>query len=127
MKWEINMNKEKYFVINFLLELCIILYCRIDDIQDNSILLRGISAAHTVYGVASTLNATNYVHFVELNRKQCLNHPKAMTLCTKHLLEMHHCQGMEIYWRDNYMCPSVEEYKEMAKRSKDRVRTMSRI
>jgi hypothetical protein len=34
---------------------------------------------------------------------------------------------MEIYWRDNYMCPSVEEYQEMAKRSKDRVRTMSRI
>ena len=104
-----------------------ILHCRFDDVQDNSILRRGIPAAHKVYGVASTINAANCVLFIGLNRVQSLNHPKAMTLCTKHLLEMHHGQGMEIYWRDNYMCPSVEEYKEMAKRSKDRVRTMSRI
>jgi geranylgeranyl diphosphate synthase type 3 len=120
-------NKEKYFVINFLLELCIILHCRNDDIQDNSNLRRGIPAAHTIYGVASTINAANYVHFICLNRVQSLNYPKAMALCTEHLLEFHRGQGMDIYWRDNYTCPSVEEYQEMAKRSKDRVRTMSRI
>jgi len=94
MKWEIYVNKAKYFGINFLLELCIILYCRIDDIQDNSILRRGILEAHTMYGVGSTISGANYVHFVELNRMQSLNYPKAMTLCTKHLLEMHHRQGM---------------------------------
>ena len=121
------MNKEKYFVIIFLVELCIILYCRIDDIQDNSILRRGIPAAHTVYGVASTINAANHVHFIWLNKVQSLNHPKAMALCTGHLLEWHHGQGIEIYWRDNHICPSVEEYQEMANRSKVRVRTMSRI
>ena len=121
------MNREKYFVINFLFELCIILHCRIDDIQDNSILRRGIPAAHTIYGVPSTINAANYVHFIGLNRVQSLNHPKAMDLCTGHLLELYQGQGMEIYWRDNYTCPSVEEYQEMAKRSKDRVINMSRI
>jgi len=115
------------FVISFQLELCIILYCRIDDIQDNSLLRRGIPAAHTVYGVASTINAANYVHFIELNRVQSLNHPKAMALFTEHLLEWYHGQGMEIYWRDNHTCPSVEEYQEIAKKSKDRVKTMSRI
>ena len=52
IKREIYVNKEKYFVVIFLVELCIILHCRIDDIQDNSILRRGIPAAHTVYGVA---------------------------------------------------------------------------
>ena len=109
------------------MELCIILYCRIDDIQDNSILRRGIPAAHTVYGVASTINAANHVHFIWLNKVQSLNHPKAMALCTGHLLEWHHGQGIEIYWRDNHICPSVEEYQEMANRSKVRVRTMSRI
>jgi geranylgeranyl diphosphate synthase type 3 len=116
---EIYVNKDKYFVICFLVELCIILHCRIDDIQDNSILRRGIPAAHTIYGVPSTINAANYVQFMGLNRMQSLNHPKAMALYAGHLLELYHGLGMEIYWRDNYMCPSVEEYQEIAKRSKD--------
>jgi geranylgeranyl diphosphate synthase type 3 len=80
-----------------------------------------------LYGVPSTINAANYVHFVALNRVQSLNHPKAMALCTGHLMELYHGQGMEIYWRDNHTCPSVEEYKEIAKKSKNRVRNMSRI
>jgi len=119
--------KEKYCVITFLVELCIILHCRIDDIQDNSVLRRGIPAAHTIYGVPSTINAANYIQFIGLDRLQNLNHPKAMALCTGHLVEWHHGQGMEIYWRDNHTCPSVEEYKEIAKKSKDTGRTMSRI
>jgi geranylgeranyl diphosphate synthase type 3 len=120
------LNKEKY-VVTLLVDLCIILHCRIDDLQDNAIFRRGIPAAHTIYGVPSTINAANYVHFIGLNSLQSLSNPKAMTLFAEHLLEFYHGQGMEIYWRDNYMCPSVEEYQEMAKRSKDSFRTMSRI
>jgi geranylgeranyl diphosphate synthase type 3 len=108
-------------------KLCIIFFCRIDDIQDNSILRRGIPAAHTVYGVPSTINAANYVHFVALIRMQSLNHPEAMALCIEQLMEWYDGQGMEISWRDNHMCPSVEEYKEVAKKSKDRFTNMSRI
>jgi geranylgeranyl diphosphate synthase type 3 len=127
MKWEVYENEEKYFVLSFLVELCIIFHFRNDDMQDNSILHRGIPAAHTICGVPSTINAANYVHFIGLNRVQSLNHPKAMALCIEHLLELYHGQGMEIYWRVNYMCPFVEEYQEMAKKSTNRVRTMSRI
>jgi len=119
--------KEKYFVITFLVELCIILHCRIDDIQDNAVLRRGIPTAHTIYGVPSTINAANYVQFIWLDRVQNLNHPKAMALCTGHLVQWYHGQGMYIYLRDNYTCPTVEEYKEIANRSKHMVRTMSRI
>jgi hypothetical protein len=50
-----------------------------------------------------------------------------MTLFSEHLLELYLGQGMEIYWRDNHICPSMKEYKEIAKKSKDKVRTMSRI
>ena len=67
-KCEIYVNKEKYFVINFLVELCIILHCRFDDKQDNTIFRRGIPVAHTIYGVPSTINAANYVHFIGLNK-----------------------------------------------------------
>jgi geranylgeranyl diphosphate synthase type 3 len=50
-----------------------------------------------------------------------------MALCTEHLLEMYHGQGMEIYWRENYTCPSVEEYQEIAEKSKDKFRNINRI
>ena len=123
--WEIWEEGEIFF-ITFLMELCIIFHYRIDDIQDNSILRRGIPAAHTIYGVPSTINAASYVHFIVTNRVQSLNHPKAMALFTEILLVFSQGQGMEIYWRDNFTCPTVEEYQEMAKRSKDRVRTVSR-
>jgi len=96
------------------------LYGRIDDIQDNSILRRGIPVAHSIYGVASTINAANYLILKGLKKVQSLNNPDAITVYTEQLLEMFYAQGLEICWRDNYTCPSLEEYKQMAKRSKCR-------
>lgn len=85
----------------------------IDDIQDNSILRRGIPVAHSIYGVASTINAANYVMFIALEKVLSLNQPEALQVYTEQLLELHRGQGMEIYWRDNFICPSEEEYKKM--------------
>lgn len=31
-------------------------------------------------------------------------------------MEIHRGQGMDIYWRDNFVCPTEFEYKEMAVR-----------
>lgn len=88
----------------------------IDDIQDNSILRRGIPVAHSIYGVATTINAANYVLFIALEKVLSLNHPEATSVYTEQLLELHRGQGMEIYWRDNYQCPSEDEYKQMTMR-----------
>nr|BBH72802.1 geranylgeranyl diphosphate synthase-4 [Nasutitermes takasagoensis] len=88
----------------------------IDDIQDNSILRRGMPVAHSIYGVASTLNAAIYFILKGLKRAQSLNHPDAITVCTEQLLDMYYGQGLEIYWRDNYTCPSLVEYKQMIQR-----------
>ncbi|KAL0281400.1 UNVERIFIED_CONTAM: hypothetical protein PYX00_002397 [Menopon gallinae] len=49
----------------------------LDDIQDNSILRRGIPVAHSIYGVASTINAANYVLFIALEKVLSLDHPEA--------------------------------------------------
>jgi geranylgeranyl diphosphate synthase type 3 len=103
------------------------LHCRFDDIQDNSSLRRGIPAAHTVYGVASTISSAMYVIFISLQRVLSINHPEMTKLCTEMMLESWRGQAMEIYWRDNHICPSEEEYLEMVKRSKDRVRAVSKI
>ncbi|KAI4459555.1 geranylgeranyl pyrophosphate synthase [Holotrichia oblita] len=85
----------------------------LDDIEDNSILRRGIPVAHSIYGIPSTLNASNYTMFIALQRCQELHHPNATTVYTEQLLELHRGQGMEIYWRDNFICPTEEEYCQM--------------
>jgi geranylgeranyl diphosphate synthase type 3 len=95
------------------------LYCRIDDIQDNTALRRGIPVAHSIYGVANTINAATYLLLKGLNKVQILNHPEAITVCTEQLLDMYYGQGLEIFWRDNCTCPSFEEYKKMVQKSKD--------
>ena len=96
------------------------MYCRIDDIQDNATLRLGIPVAHSIYGVASTINAANYLLLKGLKRVQSLNNPDAITVCIEQLLQMYYGQGLEIYWCDNYTCPSLVEYKQMIKKSKDR-------
>lgn len=88
-------------------------FSRIDDIEDNSILRRGIPVAHSIYGVASTISAANYVLFLALEKVLHLDHPDATHVYNEQILELHRGQGMEIYWRDNFQCPSEAEYKLM--------------
>ncbi|XP_066253665.1 terpene synthase [Euwallacea similis] len=85
----------------------------LDDIQDNSILRRGIPVAHSIYGIASTINAANYASFIAIERVLQLDHPDAVSIVLEQVLELYRGQGMEIYWRDNFTCPSEEEYKKM--------------
>ena len=104
-----------------MLHLCITLHCRIDDILDNSTLRRGIPAAHTVYGVASTISAAMCVYFKSMRKVLSFNHPDGIKLYIEMLLEFWRGQAIEISWRDNRTCPSEEEYLDMANRSKNRV------
>lgn len=85
----------------------------IDDIEDNSCLRRGFPVAHSVYGLANTLNTANYVFFLALERCQRLGHPDAVKVYTEQMLELHRGQGMEIYWRESFICPTESEYKLM--------------
>lgn len=88
----------------------------IDDIQDSSVLRRGVPVAHAIYGVPSSINAANYCLFIALERVLELKNPEAVRVYNEQLLELHRGQGMELYWRDNFLCPSEEEYIEMTKR-----------
>lgn len=85
----------------------------IDDIEDNSCLRRGYPVAHAVYGVPLTLNAANQAYFLALQKVQRLGHSSAVTIYTEQMLELHRGQGMEIYWREKFICPSESEYKFM--------------
>lgn len=76
--------------------------------------------AHNIFGIASTINSANYVYFLSLEKliktfpaEVCA---KAVTIFTNQLLELHRGQGLDIYWRDSFICPTEEEYLDMIQR-----------
>ncbi|KAL4085535.1 hypothetical protein PRIC1_015129 [Phytophthora ramorum] len=85
----------------------------IDDIEDDSEMRRGQPVAHHIFGVPATINCANYVYFLSLQRCQTLGNPKAMQVYTDEMLRLHQGQGLDIFWRDNLQCPTVDEYLEM--------------
>ncbi|GLA40196.1 terpene cyclase [Aspergillus niger] len=85
----------------------------IDDIQDNSKLRRGLPVAHSIFGIAQTINSANYAYFLAQERLRELNHPEAYEIYTEELLRLHRGQGMDLYWRDCLTCPTEEDYIEM--------------
>ena len=102
------------------MQLCVSLHCRIDDIQDNCSLRRGIPATHTVYGVGRAISVAMCALFTPLQRVLSTNQPDLIKVYTKMMLESWRGQALEIYWRDNHICPSEVEYLEMLRRSKYR-------
>lgn len=85
----------------------------IDDIEDNSKLRRGIPVAHSIFGVAPTINCANYVYFFALEKCHELKNPYAMSVFVSEILNLHRGQGQDIYWRDHIKCPSEDEYCKM--------------
>jgi len=86
----------------------------IDDVQDNSILRRGIPVAHNIFGTAQTINSANYVYFLAMQELQNLEHKdEAMHIFITELLNLHRGQGMDLYWRDTLTCPTEDDYLEM--------------
>jgi len=87
----------------------------IDDIQDNSNLRRNKESAHIKYGIPMALNSGYFTIFNVLNS---LN--KDCTICqnTKHkifenMYNAHIGQGLDIYYTQNKIVPSIEEYNTM--------------
>jgi geranylgeranyl diphosphate synthase type 3 len=85
----------------------------IDDVEDNSVLRRGIPVAHSIFGTAQTINSANYVYFLALQELQQLNNPAAIDIYIKEMLNLHRGQGMDLFWRDTLTCPTEDEYLEM--------------
>lgn len=86
----------------------------IDDVQDSSVLRRGIPVAHNIFGTAQTINSANYVYFLALQELLHLeNRDEAMEIFTTELLNLHRGQGMDLYWRDTLTCPTEDDYLEM--------------
>ncbi|XP_048842984.1 geranylgeranyl pyrophosphate synthase isoform X1 [Brienomyrus brachyistius] len=109
----LNVPEDKLQVIIEVTEMLHNASLLIDDIEDSSKLRRGFPVAHSIYGVASVINSANYVYFLGLEKVLTLQHPEAVHVFTRQLLELHRGQGLDIHWRDTYTCPSEQEYRSM--------------
>jgi geranylgeranyl diphosphate synthase type 3 len=85
----------------------------VDDVEDNSELRRGLPVAHSIFGTPQTINSANYVYFCALQELQKLKTPRAVTIFTEELLNLHRGQGMDLFWRDRLICPTEDDYLEM--------------
>lgn len=85
----------------------------VDDVEDNSVLRRGLPVAHSIFGTAQTINSANYIYFAALQELQKLKNPKTVTIYMEELINLHRGQGMDLFWRDTLTCPTEEDYLEM--------------
>ena len=87
--------------------------CRVDDVEDSSLLRRGVPVANSIFGTAQTINSANYVYFLALKELSKLKSPQAIDIYTEELLNLHRGQGMDLFWRDTLTCPNEADYLEM--------------
>ncbi|VVC98906.1 unnamed protein product [Leptidea sinapis] len=87
----------------------------IDDIQDDTRMRRDTPAAHLVYGVPITINASLHIIMLTLEKLLVLQHPKVASVYCEGTLEIARGQGIEIYWRDNFKCPTEKQFEDMIK------------
>ncbi|KAJ3645854.1 hypothetical protein Zmor_023478 [Zophobas morio] len=85
-----------------------------DDIEDETILRRGIPTAHMIYGIPLTLHATIYK--TTLLFEKLLYHLKddkeiVVDGFIKTGIEAFTGQGVEIYHRDIIECPTFDDYR----------------
>lgn len=99
----------------------------IDDIEDNSTRRRGQPAAHIQYGTPMTINCGNLMYFEALNRatnvlpglmnRYSVSLDELLTRTNKILVEemlnLHHGQGLDIYWRDTLLLRWADESAEL--------------
>lgn len=85
----------------------------IDDIEDNSLLRRNETCAHIKYGIPLSLNAGYHAIFKSL--REITNHFSQNTInkIIEYLFYIHEGQGMDIYYMQNKIIPSLEEYEKM--------------
>lgn len=87
----------------------------VDDIQDNSSLRRNQPCAHIKYGIPLSINAAYLCIFKILNE---LNKRNDICESTKHkivenIYYTHIGQGMDIYYTQNKIIPTIHEYSKM--------------
>ncbi|KAG5315998.1 GGPPS synthase, partial [Acromyrmex insinuator] len=86
-----------------------------DDIQDEAIMRNGFPVTHSVYGLHYSINAANYLQFIACEKLINL-HPMAIKIVIEQFMEYYRGQGMDLYWKEKFICPKEEDYNILAMR-----------
>ncbi|KFZ21954.1 hypothetical protein V502_02902 [Pseudogymnoascus sp. VKM F-4520 (FW-2644)] len=87
----------------------------LDDIQDESLLRRGSSAAHCIFGPAQCINSATYMVVQATTRiyEHCNMSPQSMGIFLDGLTNLSIGQSWDLNWKFNSYCPSIAEYMAM--------------
>jgi geranylgeranyl diphosphate synthase type 3 len=109
----LGIKNENLELINKIINDCHNASLVIDDIEDNSELRRHKPCAHIKYGIPLSLNAGYYSIFKSLN--EIVNNFTQQTTnkIIEYLFLIHEGQGMDIYYTQQKIIPSLEEYEKM--------------
>jgi geranylgeranyl diphosphate synthase type 3 len=85
----------------------------IDDIEDNGTLRRNEPCAHLKYGIPLSINSGYYSIFKSLNQITQNFSQQTSNKIISYLHYLHEGQGMDIYYTQNKVIPTLEEYEKM--------------
>ncbi|KAJ5721020.1 uncharacterized protein N7483_008954 [Penicillium malachiteum] len=85
----------------------------LDDIEDDSMLRRGMPCAHSLYGPAQTINSANYAFVTAFAETLSLRNSSATDIFINEVQNMHRGQAMDLHWKYHTQCPTEEEYMQM--------------
>ncbi|CAF4078026.1 unnamed protein product [Adineta steineri] len=109
----LNAPEEKLVIIDDIIDKLHNASLLLDDIEDGSLIRRGATAAHTIYGIPLTINTAELVCFLAMQTAFKLDHSRVGSILVDHMIELHKGQGLDIWWRDNHVCPSEDDYCQM--------------
>ncbi|CAF0989864.1 unnamed protein product [Adineta steineri] len=108
-----QVSEEKFKIIDEIMSMLHNASLLMDDIEDGSELRRGSPVAHLIYGTPLTINAAELVCFLAIQKAYTLDNPDVGRILIDHLVELHKGQGYDIWWRENNICPTEENYYKM--------------
>ncbi|XP_072939652.1 terpene synthase-like isoform X2 [Epargyreus clarus] len=112
----LNVPKDKVDAIGDILQTFHTATLLIDDVQDDSDFRYGLPAAHRVFSVGLTINAAiTVMAHTTVTKVMELDHPMALRVYLDRFFETLRGQGIDLYWTDNFICPTEEEHIDMLK------------
>ena len=109
----LNVNQEDLNLINNIINSFHNASLVIDDIEDKSIIRRNEPCAHIKYGIPLTINAGYMEIFQILKLVNVHFSSYTSQKFIDYLYTLHEGQGMDIYYTENKIIPSLDEYTKM--------------
>ncbi|RMD43624.1 hypothetical protein DV735_g1542, partial [Chaetothyriales sp. CBS 134920] len=86
----------------------------LDDFEDSSNLRRGKPSTHTIFGPGQTVNAASFQIICAMEEVEKFGDTESIRIFIEELKNLHIGQSLDLHWTNNAICPSFEEFFQMA-------------